>query len=190
MNKTELWIIVVLFALIPVAWYFISPALDVVEVNETSPLVEQQPLELSPEDALYTMNASTRAEFDAAVKAMKKNESKMSDNQPSSMKIIARGVFQERAHDVDGTALLIETPMGKVLRFEDFETVNGPELHIYLSTDLSNKDVIDLGKIKATKGNVNYDLPRDVDVTTYNNVLIWSKPFEVLFSYAELEDIT
>lgn len=190
MNKTELWIIVALFALIPVAWYFISPALDVVEVNETSPLVEQRPLELLPEDALYSMNASTRSEFDAAVKAMKKNESKMNEDEPQSTKIIARGIFQERVHDVDGTALLIETSTGKVLRFEDFETVNGPELHIYLSTDLSNTEIIDLGKIKATKGNVNYDLPRNTDTAKYKYVLVWCKPFGVLFSYAQLESIT
>jgi hypothetical protein len=74
----------------------------------------------------------------------------------------------------------------KVLRFEDFETVNGPNLHIYLSSDLEGKDFVDLGEIKATKGNVNYDLPEGVDLDRYDKVLVWCVPFKVLFSYGEL----
>ena len=46
--------------------------------------------------------------------------------------------------------------------------------------------MIDLGIIKATKGNVNYEIPQDIDTTKYNKVLVWCKPFKVLFSYAEL----
>ena len=74
----------------------------------------------------------------------------------------------------------------RILRFEDFETINGPELHIYLSSELGDERFIDLGKIKATKGNVNYDIPAGIDTSKYNKVLVWCKPFSVLFSYAEL----
>jgi hypothetical protein len=54
-----------------------------------------------------------------------------------------------------------------------------------LATDRSASDYIDLGKIKATKGNVNYGIPSDVDLEKYDTVLVWCVPFEVLFSYAE-----
>ena len=92
-----------------------------------------------------------------------------------------------RAHEVAGKALLISSGGGKILRFEDFETVNGPNLHIYLSTDLGDDDYIDLGEIRATKGNVNYEIDPAIDIQKYNKVLVWCVPFRVLFSYAELK---
>jgi len=99
----------------------------------------------------------------------------------------AMGDFKASAHEVEGKALLIQTNEKTILRFEDFETINGPKLHIYLSSDLGDEDFIDLGEIKATKGNVNYEIPSDVDVKKYNKVLVWCVPFSVLFSYAELQ---
>ena len=64
--------------------------------------------------------------------------------------------------------------------------MNGPDLHIYLSADLDAKDYVDLGAIKATKGNVNYDVPAATDTEKYRYVLVWCEPFRVLFGYAEL----
>ena len=104
-----------------------------------------------------------------------------------SSEIVAIGDFKLSAHEVKGSALVIDSSQGKILRFENFETINGPDLRIYLSSDLGNEDFIDLGEIKATKGNVNYDIPEGVDLEKYNKVLVWCVSFKVLFSYAELE---
>lgn len=101
--------------------------------------------------------------------------------------LLAEGQFVPSAHEVQGKALLIQEKDAKTLRLEDFETVNGPDLHIWLASSLDGKDYIDLGPLKATKGNVNYAVPADVDTEKYNNVLVWCVPFRVLFSYAELE---
>ena len=59
-------------------------------------------------------------------------------------------------------------------------------VRIYLSTNLDDNDYIDLGKLKATKGNMNYDVPSDTDFDKYNKVLIWCEPFGVLFGSASL----
>ena len=91
------------------------------------------------------------------------------------------------AHDVSGKASIIESEGKKVLRFEDLDTINGPDLYIYLATDSSASDFVNLGKIKATKGNVNYEIPLGTDLEKYDTVLIWCKQFSVLFSYAELK---
>jgi len=101
--------------------------------------------------------------------------------------IIAQGAFKPRAHDVAGIAKLIKHDGKTVLRFEDFETINGPKLHIYLASDLDAKDFVDLGPIRATKGNVNYDLDPSIDTDKYNKVFVWCVPFRVAFSYAELQ---
>ncbi|MBI3334448.1 DM13 domain-containing protein [Candidatus Pacearchaeota archaeon] len=118
-----------------------------------------------------------------------KNVIEMNEELPSveSSNIIASGDFMRKVHAVSGRAVLIEDSGDKILRFEDFETDNGPNLHIYLASDLSADDFIDLGEIKATKGNVNYPLPQNIDTEKYNKVLVWCQPFKVLFSYAELE---
>lgn len=109
------------------------------------------------------------------------------DSLVSTARNIMEGNFIPGAHEVSGKAVVIENENKKILRFENFETINGPDLFIYLSSDLDNKEFIDLGKIKATKGNVNYQLPENVDLEKYNKVLVWCRAFRILFSYAELK---
>ncbi len=131
-----------------IAYYLISPAFKMIELNEELPSVQK-----------------TVEDFT----------------------VLSEANFQPKDHEVSGKALIIETNNQRILRFEDFETINGPDLHIYLSSDLEAKDYVDLGEIKATKGNVNYEVPNNVDLEKYNKVLVWGQPFRVLFSYAELE---
>lgn len=92
-----------------------------------------------------------------------------------------------QAHEVSGTASIIQVGEKKYLRFENLDTVNGPDLRIYLSADLENTNSIDLGPIRATQGNVNYELPADVDIETFRYPLIWCRAFRVLFSSAEFQ---
>lgn len=102
-------------------------------------------------------------------------------------RVITSSNFIASKHDVQGSAVLIEHDSNRILRFENFETVNGPNLHIYLASDQSAKDFVDLGPIKATRGNVNYEIPEDVDLEKYNTVLVYCVPFKVVFSFAELQ---
>ena len=99
---------------------------------------------------------------------------------------ILEGQLIASAHDVEGRVVVYEINGKKTLRFENLDTVNGPDLFIYLATDNSAEDYVDLGRIKATKGNVNYDIPANVDLEKYDTVLVWCRAFRVLFSYAEL----
>ena len=181
-KKLYVILIVVLIIGIPFAWYTISPIFRVLEKDESSPLDNGK---LVIKDSMDTMDTATKAEFEKQVEAMKDKVMVMNDAM-SSAKILAQGEFKPRAHNVQGKALLIEKDEKKFVRFEDFETINGPDLHIYLSTGLNNDDFVELSKIKATKGNVNYEVPEGVDTGKYNKVLVWCKAFGVLFSYAAL----
>lgn len=163
---------------LPIAYYLLSPLWRVVQVNEESPL--------EVKDAMATMNAETKEKFEAAVLEANKTVMLMDEKMPAGPRILATGVFKPNAHEVDGRALIIDADGRKFLRFENFYTINGPDLRIYLASDLSARDFIELGKIKATKGNVNYELPEGVDLSKYNKVLVWCKPFGVLFSSAVL----
>ena len=102
-------------------------------------------------------------------------------------RVITNSNFIASKHDVKGSVALIEHDSNRILRFENFETVNGPNLHIYLASDQSAENFVDLGPIKATRGNVNYEIPEDVDLEKYNTVLVYCVPFKAVFSFAELQ---
>jgi hypothetical protein len=91
-------------------------------------------------------------------------------------------------HDAHGIAKVIPIESGSnVLRLEDLVVTNGPDLYIYLSTDKSASDFVNLGRLKANIGNQNYEVPEGTDLTNYGTVLIWCKAFSVLFGSADLK---
>jgi hypothetical protein len=72
------------------------------------------------------------------------------------------------------------------MRFENFKTINDPNLHIYLAKGIDAKEFIDLEKLRGTEGNINYTVPEGVDLSEYPIVVHWCVPFGVLFNYAEI----
>jgi len=174
-----------------VAVYVVSVILKEKELDEPSPLdqVSSKTINEVPvvKDSLDSMDKEKEEEFHSAVEAMKDIVMVKKETMPEGPRILTQGEFKARAHNVQGEALLIKHNGKQTLRFENFETINGPNLHIYLSTELGVEDAIDLGKIRATKGNVNYEIDSAIDTTRYNKVLVWCVPFKVLFSYAELK---
>ena len=91
-------------------------------------------------------------------------------------------------HNAEGTAKVIPLQDGSnILRLEDLRVTNGPDLYVYLATDKSASDFVNVGKLKANNGNQNYNIPTETDLTKYDTVLIWCRPFSVLFGSAELE---
>ncbi len=95
-------------------------------------------------------------------------------------------------HTGSGLVLLVTGPDGSVvLRFQDYEVRNGPDLFIYLTPDPGGDvhvdGAIELSEIKATRGNVNYEVPDGVDPSTFRAAVIYCRAFSVLFAHAELE---
>jgi hypothetical protein len=117
--------------------------------------------------------------------------------EPMSMPVkVAEGSFRGIAHETKGTASIYQLPEGrKVLRFSNFETSNGPDVHVYLvaapdaqdNDTVKNAGFIDLGSIKGNIGDQNYDLPADVDLAKYRAVTVWCKRFGVNFATAPIE---
>jgi Electron transfer DM13 len=91
-------------------------------------------------------------------------------------------------HDAQGIAKVIPIEGGgDVLRLEDLVVTNGPDLYVYLSTDKSALDFMNLGRLKANIGNQNYPISVGTDLSKYDTVLIWCKAFSVLFGSADLK---
>ncbi len=110
------------------------------------------------------------------------------------------GNFQDadRSHKGSGRATVYRGADGShLLRLEDFKTTNGPDLHVILTPhrapksrgDIKLPGYVDLGKLKGNIGNQNYPIPDNVDVTIQGSVVIYCKPFHVIFSVAPLQDL-
>ena len=122
-------------------------------------------------------------------------EQAMPPEMPAEPVVLAQGTFIDidPIHGAVGSATIYELPDGsRVLRFEDFRSKNGPDLHVYLSTEaptstfagLGDKEV-HLGALKGNVGNQNYEIPAEVDLSQYRSVVIYCVPFHVVFSTAE-----
>ena len=118
----------------------------------------------------------------------------VSSGPTESVRTIVSGIFGEIdvVHKGSGTAKLLEVNGKRILRLEDFNVTSGPDLHVYLSEsktptgDIKSLDkYIDLGLLKGTSGNQNYEIPEPF--RGYDTVVIWCQRFGVLFSYAVME---
>ena len=119
----------------------------------------------------------------------------MPPEMPAEPVALAQGSFIDidPIHGAVGSATIYELPDGsRVLRFEDFRSKNGPDLHVYLSTEAPTStfaglgdNEVHLGALKGNVGSQNYDVPADVDLSQYRSVVIYCVPFRVVFSTAE-----
>src|SRR5215471_6090935 len=112
-----------------------------------------------------------------------------------SQTVLSSGSFHSVAHESKGTASIYQLADGKrILRLTNFETSNGPDVHVYLvaANDASDNETVkkagflELGSLKGNIGDQNYDVPADADLATYRAVTIWCKRFNVNFGTAPL----
>ena len=113
----------------------------------------------------------------------------------SPAQILETGAFHSGTHPTEGTATIYHTENGsRILRFTNFKTSNGPDVHIYMvaaqdardSASVQQAEFIDLGVIKGNVGDQNYTLGSDVDLAKYRTVSIWCKRFSKNFGAAPL----
>ena len=115
--------------------------------------------------------------------------------------VLAKGRFISHEHETTGRAEVLQLPDGnRVLRFEDLQTSNGPDLKVWLAaapvipgTDgwfvFDDDEFKDLGSLKGNIGNQNYRIPESVDLKQLSSVSIWCDRFSVSFGAAELKPI-
>jgi hypothetical protein len=113
----------------------------------------------------------------------------------SPAQTLASGTFHSVLHPTEGTVTIYRIGGGsRVLRFTNFRTSNGPDVHVYMVAADDAKDnasvqragFIDLGSIKGNIGDQNYTLGPDVDLSKYRAVSVWCKRFSVNFGTAAL----
>lgn len=188
MNKNVLIAIIAAAVVVPAAVYAVSPYFTETMIDEPSPVA--------------TSRENNTAQGTAVVEEpMEKDDAMMNDDDAIMEKDdyaimeeattnVLSGGFQgagDGIHDASGKATVLYLEDGSaVLRLENFRVTNGPDLYVYLSTDKRASAFVDLGQLKANSGNQNYELPDGVDLSKYDNVIIWCKSFSVYFGGAEL----
>lgn len=160
----------VLTLALPVGWYALSPLWTRSHLEEASPLAIRADSQATDGSTTAAAPAST---FLARTTHM--------------------GAFMgaDGFHFGRGRALIIETEPGRyTLRVEEFSVRNGPDLYVYLTPAPDGGSVegaINLGKLKATDGSFNYEIPPGTDIARFKNAIVWCRRFSALFASAPLE---
>lgn len=114
---------------------------------------------------------------------------------PADQKILAQGTFVNKSYSGSGTALLVAgADNSTFLRLENIAVSSGPALNVLLTkhaSPSSKADVeqgsLDLGALRATKGNLTYTIPANTDLTAYSGVIVYCVEYSVVFTAATLE---
>lgn len=186
MKRKKVFGLIVVLVLAILGYYFVSPIFITTEVNDPDPFASNMA------SGAENLSRQEAAEFNAAMEAAEQEPDlvvieNMPENMTAGMPTVSFPVLGTRGHPASGQVKILDVNDTSIIRFENFETINGPELHLYLAKDLEANDYIDLGPIRGTKGNINYTIPAGVDISEYRYVLHWCVPFGVLFNYAEIE---
>lgn len=175
--------------LLLVGWLIRPLFVDTV-VDEAFPLGADAtiPEELTEDEATVMMSAASKLEIEV--------DESMSEAM-SAATVLKSGTFidGDAFHKGEGAATIYQLEDGShVLRFEGFRVTNGPALFVLVSPhpnpegrgDISDAGYTELARLKGNVGNQNYILPADLDPDDINSVIIYCKPFRVVFSTAPL----
>jgi hypothetical protein len=108
--------------------------------------------------------------------------------------ILSETALTDVAHGGAGVVLVLELEDGsRILRFEDLDVDNGPDLVVILSdrapsgaNDYADGEYLNLGDLKGNQGNQNYEIPSDVDLSDWASVAIWCRRFNTTFNVAAI----
>jgi hypothetical protein len=201
-SKTKITVGVIAAAVvIPIMIYTLSPLFINTSVNEPPPesaLAFQKFMNMTEEARIQAASNMTQNEKEAIMKMAAQENNAANENTPSEIQsqeppasqTVLSGKFigvNDGIHNAEGLARVI--PLGNdtyVLRLENFKATNGPDLYVYLATDNSASDIVNLGRLKGNIGNQNYIIPAGTDLSKYDRVLVWCRAFSVLFGSAQL----
>ena len=169
-------------------------------VRESLPAAAATPTPPAEDPAVEDPASEAPAVEDPAGEAPADEPSKAASTppEPAGPRTLARGDLISHEHTTSGSATVLRLADGShVLRLENLDTSNGPDLRVWL-TDAPVKEgkagwgvfddgkYVSLGKLKGNKGDQNYVLPAGTDPAEYTSVSIWCDRFNVSFGAAEL----
>lgn len=182
---------IIAIPIIAVAWWLLAPLFIDTEVSDEFPMsaTAEMPVGMTQSEAEDIMQGMAKIN-------MTQKEDMMGAMDEAT--VVASGEFRDgdSFHKGSGDVALYKLAGGDhVLRFENLDVTNGPDLRVLLSPHadpMSKSELNDAGfellaKLKGNKGDQNYEIPADIDVESVNSVIIYCYPFKVIFSVAPLE---
>ncbi|HJS54891.1 MAG TPA: DM13 domain-containing protein [Chitinophagaceae bacterium] len=88
---------------------------------------------------------------------------------------------------VKGTAKIYFQSNQYILALENFNSSNGPDLHVYISREVQPVNYLDLGRLQSVSGNQQYPLAGNIIFSEYKYALIHCQQYNHLFGSAELK---
>lgn len=181
-------------AVLAVAWWLISPLFIDEVVDEAFP---RAAMAVVPDDMTFEEVEDAMMEAEAVETMVTEQMPESEEPDATGPVALATGALMDADdfHRGSGgvTAYRLEDG-SQVLRLEDIEVTNGPDLRVLVApghgiTDrsaLQAAGYIELGPLKGNIGSQNYDFPDGYQVPEQLTVVIYCKPFHVLFATAEL----
>jgi hypothetical protein len=147
------------------------------------------------EDVVIATSAASGKERAAALAGSPSNAPRPSGAAPDSKAasepaLLASGDLEGAdGHAGSGVAEIIERPNGeRVLTLTDVSVDPGPDVDVLLSSSVVEvDDAINLGGLKGSKGNQQYEIPATANLHVYPNVVLYCNPFTVRIAVAELD---
>ena len=115
--------------------------------------------------------------------------------EPAAPVRISSGRFHPVTHEGEGDAIVYRLEDGSyVLRLENFDVFNGPDLYVYAvaAGDANDAETVldagfvNVGRLKGNRGNQTYALPAAFDPEKHRAISIWCRRFSVNFATAPL----
>lgn len=181
-----------------IATYTISPLFINTIVNEPLPETSldigfEEFMKLSEAERANIGKQMTQDEKDKIMRVFAQenvtvnDEMKTLHNQTNSILIGDLIDAGDGFHMASGNVKVLQILDGShVLRFENLDVTNGPDLYVYLATDTNAQDFVSLGRLKGNMGDQNYPIPDNADLEKYDTVLIWCQAFSTLFGSSKL----
>ena len=88
---------------------------------------------------------------------------------------------------VSGNAEVYKTGMVYEVKLANFNSSNGPALHVFISKEAMPANYIDLGELKSTNGNQLYDVTGMPDFISYKYISIHCIAYNHLYGSALLQ---
>ena len=105
-------------------------------------------------------------------------------------RVLGAFVDADKSHQCEGDVIL----EGDQLTLKNFKVTAGPQLWVYLVKEPNptrSKDVLAdftaVDQLQKPEGEQTYTLPKDTNINDYGSVVIYCKPFKVLFGIATIQ---
>lgn len=161
-----------------------------ISINEEERMQAAKQMSVQERDEIMSSAARVNNSINEPMNQAQAQEEQERTLNTTTQNVLRAGSFigiGDGIHNAEGIAKIIPLEDGTpILRLENLRVTNGPDLYVYLSPDKSASDFVNVGKLKANNGNQNYDIPAGINLSKYDTVLVWCRPFSVLFGSAEL----